>query len=140
VNGKIKVHISAKGITALAIDDVPVTTQFQQYIYAKTATGSHEKSFKIIASPVGRISSAILTFGGLSNAYIWMEATDERVKKAILHYRTDSGKEWTKVEDGSYPFEFSVPLKGNATGIEWWIEAEDPAGHVDKSPGAMLQQ
>ncbi len=136
---KIKVHLRPKGITALAMDDVPVTTQFQQKIYKESATGSHGKSFQIISSPMGRINSAIFSLGELSNTYIWMEASDEHLKKATLHYRMD-GEDWMKMEDNGYPFEFSIPLKDKTMQMEWWIEGQNTMGNTDKSAEIILHK
>jgi hypothetical protein len=139
VNGKIKVHLSPKGIAAVAIDDVPVTTQFQQTILPKAYTKPNENSYKIIASPFGKISSAIISFGELSNAYIWLEASDENVKKATLEYRLGTNN-WIKVEDDKYPFEFSIPLKEEDKIIEWKVEAESSGGKSNSSANITLQR
>ncbi len=139
VNGKIKVHLSAKGIAAVAIDDVPVTTQFQQTILPKAGNKPDENSYKIIASPFGKISSAIISFGELSNAYIWLEASDENVKKATLEYRLGTNN-WIKVQDDKYPFEFSIPLKEEDKMIEWKVEAESSGGQTNSSANITLQR
>lgn len=81
MNGTGNIHVSPKGITTLAIDDVPVTTQFHQDVFNATEAGARDKTFKIMTSSFGKISSAIFSFGKLSNAYTWLEASDQQVKK-----------------------------------------------------------
>jgi hypothetical protein len=120
---KIHVPVSPKGITALAIDQVPVVTQFQQQFMQHAGSAAGTGSYKMMDSPLGKIRSAILSFGGLRNAYIWLEAAADSVQAATLNYRIN-GQKWKQMEDAAYPFEFSVPLQKNDTGIEWWIEAK----------------
>lgn len=140
INGTANIHISPKGITALAIDDVPVTTQFQQDVFNATEAGAHDETFKIVTSSFRKISSAIFSFGKLSNAYIWLEASGQQVKKAVLHYHISGAKDWGKKEDNSYPFEFSIPLEEKAAGIKWWIEVTHPTGQTNKSTAILLQK
>ena len=121
-NEKLKVHVAAKGITAIAVDDVQVVTQFQQKIANYTGNDS-AKSYKMLDSPFGKIRASILSFGELSNAYIWLEAFNDTVKSATLTYRINGAQDWKKVTDSSYPFEFSLPLSEKQNEIEWSVEA-----------------
>ena len=93
----------------------------------------------MIDSPFGKIRSAILSFGELSNAYIWLEASEENVQSATLNYRINGAKKWMKQEDTSYPFEFSVPLENKANQIEWWIEAKT-GDNAAKSNNTLLKR
>ncbi len=138
-NGKIHVKLSAKGITAIAVDDISVATQFQQKIVMGTDHLRNE-SYKIADSPFGKISSAIFSFGELSSTYIWLEANEEKVKKAILNYRVNGQNEWKKLTDNSYPFEFSVPIGDDGNEIQWWIEAELVDGKTSSSSKIMLKK
>src|SRR5690606_2797562 len=83
-NGKITVKVSAKGITAIAADDLPIVTQFQQRIVEKASPS--ENSFRIFDSPFGKVKSSIISYGKLSNAYIWLEASNEQASEVTLHY------------------------------------------------------
>ncbi len=139
-NGKIKVRISPKGITALAIDDVHVVTQFQQNIAEATDKASHEDSYRMIDSPFGRVRSAIFSFAGLNQAYIWLEASNEEVKKASLSYRINGKGKWLKLEDTGYPFEFSVPLEEKDTTIEWQVNTISVDGQESRSQKITLKK
>lgn len=121
-NGKVKVKISPKGITALAINDIHVITQFQNKV-EKFDDATPSKSFKITDGPLGRIRSAIFSLGELSDAYIWLEASNEQVKEVTFNFRIGDQKNWSKQSDSNYPFELSVPLKSGQHQIEYWIEA-----------------
>ena len=118
---------------------MPVITQFQQTILTEAGNKPDENSYKIIPSPFGKISSAIISFGELSTAYIWMEASDENVRKATLEYRIGT-KDWTKIEDDKYPFEFSIPLKAEDNMIEWKVAAENLEGQTNSSANVTLRR
>ncbi|MEX2336834.1 MAG: hypothetical protein WD555_06150 [Fulvivirga sp.] len=139
-NGKVRVGVSAKGITALAIDDIAVVTQFQQNIMDYADNKSHEDSYRMIKTPFGMVRSAILSFGKLSDVFIWLEADNEQVEKAVLNYRIKGSEEWNTVEDVSYPFEFSVPLAEKDPAIEWWVEAKSIDDGTSNSEKIMLQK
>ena len=68
-----------------------------------------------------------------------MEASGENVKKATLEYRLGT-KDWTKIEDDDYPFEFSIPLKEEDKIVEWKIEAENLDGQKNSSTNITLQR
>ncbi len=138
-NGKIKVKINPKGITALAINDIHVITQFQsRAASAKAEVGA--KNFKINDSPLGSIKSTIFSLGDLSNAYIWMEASNEKLKDVTFNYRVGDKKEWIKQIDNSYPFEFSLALKEGETRIEYFVEGTTINSQKEKSEIITLQK
>ena len=139
-NGKIRVHLSPKGITALAIDNVPVVTQFQQKITANPGDQPNNKSYRISDTPFGKVRSAIFSLGKLSDAYIWLEANNEELSKAKLSYRLKGAKNWMTKEDASYPFEFSVPLSEKDTELEWWIDATTTGGQATSSAKIILEK
>ena len=122
-NDKITVHISPKGITALAIDDINIITQFQQKA-AKETDNIGTESYKMVNSPFGKIRSSILSLGELSNAYIWLEANNELLKSTTLNYRISGQKDWKTQTDSVYPFEFSLPMAVGDKEIEWSVQAK----------------
>lgn len=138
--GKIKVHLSAKGITALAIDRVPVVTQFQQSAGDNKTVKPSQQTYRIADSPFGKIRSAVISYARLSEAYIWLEASDEQVKKAVLNYRVNGQEKWSRLEDAGYPFEFSVPLQEKDSEIEWWIDAQKTDGTLVKNSNTILKK
>lgn len=117
-NGKVKVRLRPKGITALAIDDVKIVTQFQQKLKENADNKTHEDSYEMAKTQFGMVRSAIFSFGEFSEVFIWLEADDEQVKQATLNYRIKGEQEWQKLVDTSYPFEFSVPLEAQENEIE----------------------
>ena len=139
-NGKIKVRISPKGITALAVDDVHVVTQFQQHIVETADAATHEDSYRMIDSPFGKVRSAIFSFADADQAYIWLEASNEEVKKASLSYRINGKGKWLNLEDVSYPFEFSVPLGKDDTAIEWEVTTVSLNDQESKSSKITLKK
>ena len=126
--GKLHIAVAAKGITAIAIDDVHIVTRFQQYAYHKEDKTLSDHSYKSIDSPLGRIPSAIYSLGKLNSSYTWLEADAGQLNKATLYYRISGASGFQALEDGSYPFEFTIPLKAQDEGLEWWIEGIAPGG------------
>lgn len=119
-NGKIKITVSAKGITAIAADDLPIVTQLHQKTVEKA--NPSKSSFRIFDSAFGKVKSSIISYGKLSNAYIWLEASNEEATEVTLHYRLGDGKDWLAQTDKAYPFEFSIPFDHEEQQIEYWIE------------------
>jgi hypothetical protein len=137
-NGKVRIKLSPKGITAIVIDDVSITTQFQQKTLEENSPGN--KSFRMADSQVGKIRSALISYGKVSSAYVWLEGNTEKVKGATFSYRLPGDKEWKKVTDSSYPFELSVPLHHNEKTFEFSIDAETPDRRIEKIQVVKLER
>jgi len=52
----------------------------------------------------GSIRSSILSLGELSNAFIWLEAYNDKVKSATLSYRLSGQKDWKRQTDTIHPY------------------------------------
>ena len=71
-----------------------------------------DQSYAEAASPFGKVTGMLLAFGGSNNtAYVWLEATEQQLRSARLHYRFGTA-EWNVVEDTRYPYDFSLPDAG----------------------------
>jgi hypothetical protein len=138
-NERLKVQVSPKGITAIAINDVNIVTQFQQKM-AKDSDSSSPQSYRMVDSPFGKIRSSVLSFGELSNAFIWLEAYNDTVKSATLSYRITGQKDWKTVTDSSYPYEFSIPMSEKDREIEWSVKAEMSDGKINSSSSTTLKR
>ncbi len=57
--------------------------------------------------------------------YIYSDATEKQARRARLVWRAGSGPERT-MEDASYPFEFSLRLRGRTRRCASRLEAESP--------------
>lgn len=139
-SGKLNVEVAPKGITAIAIDDVTIVTQFQRKVYNKEDKKLSDNSYKKINSSFGNISSAIYSLGKLNSSHTWLEASGEQLSKATIHYRIAGAEKFQTMEDSSYPFEFTIPLKANEQGLELWIEGKTPEGKSLKSNEIILKK
>ncbi|TCC88568.1 hypothetical protein EZ428_18175 [Pedobacter frigiditerrae] len=133
-NGIINLQVKGKGIMAISIDDISIAPQFQQ----KADQVQGNSPYKLIDTEVGRVNSAIFSYGKFSNAYVWLTANNEKVKKVTFNYRLKSSKTWNKITDESYPFEFSIALENNADQIEWNISAVQVAGKITQTETLRL--
>ncbi|MXV14501.1 hypothetical protein [Hufsiella ginkgonis] len=114
-NGKVNVVLSPGGITALAVDSLPVNTQFHKKIFGTATQAASAASYKFGDTPFGKLSGAIIGLGGeINTAYIWLNAQSDSFQAVNLSYRVAGDEKWTVTSDSSYPFEFSIPFGKNA--------------------------
>lgn len=138
-NGTLNVSVAAKGITAYAVDDVAVVTQFQQGAYRKSESLSHA-SYTKANSPFGKISASVFSLGDFTSMHTWLEASGEQLSKATMHYRKNGSGEWHQAEDNGFPFEFTLPLSEGERELEFWIEGTSPQGQSLKSEKLVLKK
>jgi hypothetical protein len=130
-----RVELSPRGLTALAIQGLPVTPRFQQKLVG--------------ASPAWKQDFASLELGGtramlfhlgpeLKSVYVYSQADPAAFKRVTLHYAT--GGEWRQLTDAAFPFEFTVPLPSDATGFQFKVEGITPAGEKRISDTGSLEQ
>jgi hypothetical protein len=124
--GKVTVPVAAKGITALIVEELDITPQFQQKLAAADAKPLSEESHLQVDAPFEGVTGMIISMGeSLTNAFVWLEATEDVLAEARLRYRHD-GEEIELVES-SYPFEFSVPVTTESS-FTFSIEGVMPEG------------
>ncbi len=138
LNGKLRVTIAPRGITAVAIKGIHVVTQFQQKVLVKN-NKTPDRAYRLIESPVGKITATRLSFGkGLTNAFIWFEATPETLKGTKVSYKRTHDKEWLTLTDNDFPFEYSISLKEADTNIELKLTAQKNDGSQYQSETFIL--
>jgi len=106
INGKFRIPVKSKGISAVVIKEVYVTPKFQDKLFSTTGLWSNgKKDIK-----VGDATAMVIDMGkNLKSIYIYLRENDETVSSAIVNYKTQSGEEIT-LTDNSYPYEFSIPV------------------------------
>ena len=133
---RFQVQVAPRGITALAIAGLNLKAGFQEKFIARAT--AWQKDF--VQFDFHGAHGMILPFGReLQSAYVYLQANGEAVKQATLHYSTGGG-EWRKVTDAAFPFEFTVPLAGDARQFEFKIEVVPTTGAVQVSEVARLSQ
>lgn len=110
VNGKVTLPLSAKGLTAIAMDRMPVFTRLQNnYFDDKPSSATADESFRVDETPLGDATAMFLTFAGRHDFYLWTSASDSEVRSARLLLKTARQQERTYT-DRRHPFEFSVQV------------------------------
>ena len=85
VNGTVTLPLSPKGLTAIAVDDLPVFTRLQgDYFDGKQRSVSTDKGFRTDKTPVGDATAMFLSFAGRHEFYLWTSASDAEVHAARL--------------------------------------------------------
>ena len=120
LNGRVTLPLSARGVTAMAIDDMPVFTRLHADYFDGTQTAAAlDQGFRVDPTPVGDATAMFLSFAGRHEFYLWTSASDSEVREARLTVKAGQG-ERTFV-DQRHPFEFSVPA-GEATTVDYRLE------------------
>jgi hypothetical protein len=147
-NGKIRVTLSPKGITALAVDGLSAGPRFRETILA-TETTPWQQGFAMAEAPIGTIqgmyvgtlTGMVLRFGEKTWLYGYMAGDFEdlnQMKEVTFHYRTaDDWKEYTVRQ---FPWEFSVPLTGGEGEVEFYISTRNPASKQELSESIHLRK
>lgn len=127
VNGKVTLQLSPKGLTAIAVDELPVFTRLHaDYFDGEQQPASTDGGFRTDKTPVGNATAMFLSFAGRHEFYLWTSASDSDVRSARLTLkdvqaeRTDGQAERT-ITDERHPFEFSVPT-GTRTAIDYHLQ------------------
>jgi hypothetical protein len=138
-HGEIGVTIAPRGITALAVDGLKVTPLFQPQVFNAGAARLSAASHAEINTPFGKLTSMLISFGSsLTSGYVWLEATEKELKEARLNVKQDG--EWKQMIDAQYPFEFSLPVKGDDPNIEFWVEGVTLDGRSVRSASVALKK
>lgn len=120
VNGAVKLSLSPKGLTAIAVEDLPIFTRLHaDYFDAKQSSATSDKGFRTDQTPVGNATAMFLSFAGRHDFYLWTSASDSDVREARLTF--NDGQAQRTMVDRRHPFEFSVPANELAT-VEYQVQ------------------
>ena len=80
----------------------------------------------------------MLSFGAgeLTSAYVYLPDQERVVTTCTVHYRQGGG-EFLTMTDAAYPYDFTLPVAGDAP-LEFWFETQSDAGPAEKSPVGRL--
>jgi hypothetical protein len=135
-DGSFKVTVKAQGITSVEIEDVEIAPTFQSRILARTNAASWSPDY--LEAPFGNARAMILPGVEGDNAYIYLQSDDTEFRAITLHYE-QSGS-WNKIHDDAFPYEFTVPLDGAATGFRFYCEGVSVDGKAVRSEEGVLQR
>ena len=135
----MSVLVNPAGITALKVEGLKVSSQFQDRIFDAESAAACKESFAMQDTAFGKVNSMLLSMSSsISSAYVWLEATPRQIKETTLHYKL--GKTEKTVRDAAYPFEFSVPLSASDRQLESWVEAISAEGATVRSEAVQLKR
>jgi hypothetical protein len=127
VNGDFEVQVSGNGITAIKIQGVKPSVDFQNQVYTDRSIPS--PGLMTLENVNGK--AMVLDFGSkLRTLYVYLHDDDQKVSAARLIYRS-GGKERV-VSDTRYPYEFTVSLPDNMRDAEFLLQVVDHAGVIRK--------
>lgn len=147
-DGVIRVTLSPKGITALAIDGLSAPPRFRDTVLA-TETAPWQQGFAAAESPigtlqgmyVGTLTGMVFKFGEKTWLYGYLAGDFEdlnEMEEVTFHYRT--GEEWEEHTVSQFPWEFSVPLTGDEEEIAIHISTRNPASKQELSEEILLKR
>jgi hypothetical protein len=108
LNGKVALQLSPKGLTAIAVDGLPVFTRLHgDYFDSNQQAAPVDSGFRTDQTPFGNATSMFLSFAGRHEFYLWTSASDSDVRAARITF--NDGETERTLTDERHPFEFSVP-------------------------------
>lgn len=134
-DGRLAVDVAAEGITTLVVSGVTPRVEFQDQIRGR-ASPLPPQSVCDLGWRGAR--GVVLSFGAgeLTSAYVYLPDFERTVTRCTVHYRQGAG-EFRALSDVSYPFDFTLPVAGEAP-LEFWFEVQSGAAPVEKSPTGRL--
>jgi hypothetical protein len=120
VNGKVTLQLSPKGLTAIAVDELPVFTRLHaDYFDGDEQAAAADTGYRTDPTPFGAATAMFLSFARRHEFYLWTSASDTDVRAARLTFNDGSGER--TLSDERHPFEFSITA-GERTKIEYHLE------------------
>ena len=135
-DGKVKVTLSPKGITALAVKGLEPKVAFQNKVQPGKADAK-AVTFKRLKAPFGDVEAMVLSFGPeITWLYAYITGESGEVKSAKLTVK--DGDKTETLSDDAFPFEFTVPLTSKTAKLEVRVEAVTKDGQTSKSETGTL--
>lgn len=129
-NGRFSAPLSARGITAVAIDGLGVFTKLQNDYFGGDATPAGAGSFRTDPTPLGDVTAMVLTLGRANrDLYVWTQASDRDVRE--VRFTFDLGGKKAEVIDSRHPFEASLPM-GSAARADYGVAFVRQDGSVEE--------
>jgi len=120
------ITVPANGINTIVIPNTPVPNTFQQKIIAVT----NDKSKDYATLEKGHAHALLFKLGSYDKRlYIYLEDDDTKWSKVSLHYSNKT------IDDTTYPFEFTVPVKEAVT---FHLSLYDKEGSVQQTEKVTL--
>lgn len=135
--GHIVVPVSARGITAIAIDGLNVAPRFQGELLADAEPLSDQSHATL---EHGRTKAMLLSMGTMTHGYVYLQSTFKEISGARLRYRIDGQSDWKTAADEAYPYEFTLEMPADAQNMEFSVETMDLNGQSKRSKPVVLRK
>ncbi len=112
INGKISTNIPAQSLVVVKVNDLIIKTLFSEMNEVNTTSFINSFFRKDTNTPtMGTITGMLINLlEKKTDAYIYSNVNETKIRKAVLKYKTGNG-DWQEKSDAIYPFEFSIPLE-----------------------------
>lgn len=137
VDGKVALPLSARGMTAIAIDGMPVFRKLQNDYFDSAAKPASERSYRTDRTPQGDATAMLLGFAGQRQFYLWSQASDDDVQEVRVRLRTSAGER--VLIDRRHPFEFSLPANDESR-IAYKLEFVRKDGRKVEAPERTIER
>ncbi|AQQ10031.1 hypothetical protein L21SP3_01853 [Sedimentisphaera cyanobacteriorum] len=136
-SGDFDIKIPPRGLTAVAIEGAEIQTRFQHKVMGVTAEDAWDKGFVEFDSPAGR--AAVLNLGkAAKTVYVYLKDSKEDFRNVDMIYDDGSGK--NRIQDDSFPWEFTVPIDSALSSFSFVIEGSGQDGEKVISKEYLLQK
>jgi hypothetical protein len=134
-DARIAVDVAAEGITTVIVSGVTPRVEFQDQILSRADRLPAES---VVDLGWRGARGVVLSFGAgeLTSAYVYLPDQERVVTHCTVHYRQGGG-EFRTMTDASYPYDFTLPVAGDAP-LEFWFEVKSGAATAEKSPVGRL--
>ena len=139
-NGKFSISIPAGKLIALKIKqlviNVPLITNSKNYYKSLSANNFLRRETN--NEFLGTLTAMMINIKpNFSDAYIFSDVTDKKVKSVTLHYKLGDSH-WRIMTDKRYPFEFSIHLNNPKDKLTFKWVAKDTEGIISESDKMIL--
>lgn len=127
IGGRVTLPLSARGLTAIAIEGVPIFRKLQDKYFDGAIAVAGDRSYRTDRTPEGETTAMLLGFAGARQFYLWSQASDQDVREVRAHIRSAAGQR--TLVDQRHPFEFSIPAAQDAN-ISYRLEFVRKDGRI----------
>lgn len=138
-DGTLRVTVSPKGLTCVAIDGAQVKADVQAAMLDPASVPLPAGTRQTVKAPFGEVTATALRLGrGLTRVHVFTTAAPNAVRSATLVVKVDGGAA-RRVELKEFPFEATVPVDDAARAFEATLEAVGTDGKTTTSPAIALR-
>lgn len=125
----IQVEVAPDGISVVKISGVTPHVGFSQSFAAESAAVPND----YLETDIGDARAMLIRLAGYGQrAYIYLRDDDSKIAQATLRYTDAAGVEQT-LTDREFPYEFTIDLPREATGLSFKLQTRNAAGRVEET-------